>query len=603
MSSSRNATSHSPQPPKKLGAGTADILRRSRSTPELDRIPPDARPTPPAHVPQAPSPIDEAIAREKQTYKRIGAAPEHLGLSCMRKTDKRPDKKTFHAVEVVKREGETYFFKHHQLSLNPLLPELEAVAWSFYHLVAPDKVPEEVNAHFNANGQYVGVSVKGIKGFKSLYDLPLTKEDLNDDEILKGLGVGLTLSYIFAEDDMHTGNISKAGDRIDFDMSLYPVLGRFKQNNATITPDYMVELNDRYVTTRIFDGTIIDWKYRPYTKENYEIDEADIRSFPDIHVASPFYWVTKSAGPVHTDIRQGFHRAFPTSTNAYAQVDMDNYKKLTNINTFRRHMFKTLLKFLLIDANHFTTEAKKHIRNDLKWQDEDGKIRPIYESLVNFVKARQQTLERKLIQMVNFSEFLNKDGSWALEEIIKELVEANIKQTSDQFKHQRCKSRLFENDTEASIRTNNSTHHIDSVRERFRDIVYQTTNHIYKSMQQTDTDMFTALLKLVLMGDKEFIDVAKGYLHMYQSTIEKHSDFATTLKTMSNRRMTCEDKHKLRDLLVNSDEFRKFIEENGSNAIATITAEIDRDPQHIKLDYDAVCRDTLHTVNMPRMNN
>lgn len=595
---SARTESKSPQQSDKQGAGTADILAFCNQAENSKKPQKSRRGPPPSHAPCIP--VDPKILlKEKEIFKQIHAAPEHLGLGCLQRTNRRPDNRTFHAVEIVKRNGEVFFYKQHNPKLNPLLPELEAVAWSFYHLVAPTMVPEEVNAHFDEAGRYDGISVKGIPGFESIREKPLREEDLQDDDILKGLGVGLALSYIFAEEDLHTGNIDKYGRRIDFDMSLYPILGRFKQHLATIHEQNIVELHERYVVTRLVDGTIIDWQYRPYHKDRYEIDEYDIEHFPDIRVASPFYWVTKS-GPVHTDIRQGFARAFPTSTNAIDNADIENYKKLTNISTFRKHLYKTLLKFLLIDDSYFVTEAKKHIRTHLKWLDDNNEIKPIYRSLVEFVSERKKTLRRKLTNMDEFFKFLCRDGEWAIKEIIEEFKDANQMQLAASAKQTYNGLRLFDNDLDASTRLNSTLFHTDSIRRSYDAIFQQTLDNSYMAMaNRTTNDMFTALLELVLMDDKQFKDVTKGYINLYRQQINGFEP----IKAIADKiilGVNSSIKQEIRSALIATDEFKDFLEKQASECLRHITPRIDRNDQQIKYDFDAICAEALNLTSTPR---
>ena len=81
----------------------------------------------------------------------------------------------------------------------------------------------------------IGLSSKLVDNFQDLLQNPLTAEDLKNAEIVKGLAVGLTLSYIFEEDDLHRSNMNKYGVRIDFDMSMWPFV--FDYKNEVGSPD------------------------------------------------------------------------------------------------------------------------------------------------------------------------------------------------------------------------------------------------------------------------------------------------------------------------------------------------------------------------------
>ena len=196
-----------------------------------------------------------------------------------------------HAVEKVTKKGLVRFFKHN--TTDSIMSELEAAVWSIYHINAPHHVPAKANAHFNRENEYVGISTTEIPSFRSTMDEPLEEKDLLKRSTVKALAVILTLSYILEEDDLHRGNMSKDGFRIDFDMSLWPVLGNFKE------------------------GTMIDWMYRPRDQERFCITANDIDNFPDIKDAKPFYWPTIPQPIITEGARNVLSNFIPISRNAF----------------------------------------------------------------------------------------------------------------------------------------------------------------------------------------------------------------------------------------------------------------------------------------------
>jgi hypothetical protein len=316
--------------------------------------------------------------------------------------------KSFHIVEKVLKKGSIWFFKHNVCGSK--MSELEAVAWSYYHIVAPEYVPAKANAIYDRNGEYVGVSVQEIPNFQSTMDDPLTEADLLNKTIVKGLAIGLTLSYFFEEDDLHRGNMSKYGFRIDFDMSVWPVLGQFK------------------------DGSALDWMYRPCLEERFRITRKDIHNFPNITDAKPFYWPTKPQPIINEETRKVLSRFVPISKNAFPTVENGLFKKLKEDPVFKYYKYKTLLKCLLISNRNFEVLTKQHIRADLRHSDPRLHHIKIADMLVDHLDARKKQLRKVLVNMPGFQKFIWRHGETVKKEILQEFTAYN-----QQIKDSECK--------------------------------------------------------------------------------------------------------------------------------------------------------------------
>lgn len=285
-----------------------------------------------------------------------------------------------------------YFFKHNPL--NSPMSELEAFCWACYQLLIPNNVSKKSSAHYKENltRSMSGVSSVAIPDFKSTMEDPLKEEDLNNDSIVEGLALALTASYIFEEDDLHRGNMSKTGMRIDFDMSLWPILYNFKEGQF-----------------------IIDWVFRRPKENTFIVDEIDIKHFPNLKVATPFYHPSKVASSL-SDI-------MPISKNSFGSKDIAIYSQLENNKHFKYYKFRTLLKFILTDASNYQSIASLFVRKEFK-SPELGEVK-INHMLTEHLKDRIQKIRDVLIQMIDFRDFLKVDGECAFKEIMYEFSSHN----------------------------------------------------------------------------------------------------------------------------------------------------------------------------------
>lgn len=372
-------------------------LSRKDSSQNQDKL--EQRQLPPEQPP--------VMTRQTSSYatlQREFAAQKHRPIDCMRfyadAAMALPDSaKSAHAVEKVTKKGKVLFFKHN--TPGSLMSELEAAVWAIYHVVAPKHVPAKANAHFNSKNEYVGVSLQEIPDFQSTMDDPLAEKDLSDKSTVKGLAVILALSYILEEDDLHRGNMSKLGFRIDFDMSLWPVLGNFKE------------------------GTVIDWMYRPRDVERFCITTDDIDNFPDIKDAKPFYWPTIPQPIITEGARNVLSNFIPISRNAFPTIENLLFKKLKDNPDFIQEKFKTFLKFLLIDTDHYAMLINQHLRENLRNPDPHTQFKKISEIMVEHLEGRKKQLRDVLVKMPSFQSFLWSHGAAVKQEILAEFSEYN----------------------------------------------------------------------------------------------------------------------------------------------------------------------------------
>ncbi len=332
----------------------------------------------------------------------------------------------------------SFFYKKNQAN-SPFMPELEAFCWGCYHFLIPDYVPQSTRAVYDSKlreSNYTGVSSKAISNFKSTKELQLTESDLvlpileegitiediealdhdlqndsqfnerDDDDtlksvcinsgtwirvtvgdlkrfrIMKGLASGLMASYLFEEDDLHRGNMSRQGERIDFDGSLWSILSKFKSSS------YL----DNFFRSRNAD-------------QRFVVHSLDIQEFPNLTHASPYYWPTR---PVTTSNKI----ATIVSSNPWNTDENKTYQMLSKNPVFNYFKFRTLLKFMLAGADIYLHIAEMHVRLDAVYQN-----KLIINELFEHLRDRVQKVKEVVIAMPEFAEFITKHGAIAFEKI------------------------------------------------------------------------------------------------------------------------------------------------------------------------------------------
>ncbi len=370
---------------------------------------------------------------------------------------------SFHAVYKVrkispKNISHIYFFKQNKFNyLDSFMYELEETCNAFYRLIAPHHCSTS-RAVYNKTNQNVAIISKEFPGFKSTREDPLQEEDLtinalaymsieqlealdermrkqnyplekNDDShivwegmvenrsgrdyikyqvtakdlknyrTVKGLAIGLTTSYLFEEDDLHTGNMSKDGKRIDFDMSLWPILFDFKETGP-------------------IDGTFRN----PY--DRFKIAAEDIINFPNLTVADPFYWPTKPAPYIPESVLTALSLITNVTQNPFKSKDNLIYQKLATHPVFIYHKFVTLLKFILTDIQMYQNLMPLHMRDELFLYN---KSKNISTTIADHLKNRINVFKEELLKIPHFKQFLKDNGDKAFKHILTEFSEQNTK--------------------------------------------------------------------------------------------------------------------------------------------------------------------------------
>lgn len=141
-------------------------------------------------------------------------------------------------------------------------------------------------------------------------------------KMVKGLANVLMSSWLYAEDDFHSGNFGLArnsqGDliwaRLDFGMSF---------------------------------ASITNQSGRPFREVNHHFDKisrSDLCSFPDLKDASPFYWPTRLTTWNHTLNFKGMFKR-----SAFGNFDKKIFSKLNQNPEFIKEKHEFILKQFLID--------------------------------------------------------------------------------------------------------------------------------------------------------------------------------------------------------------------------------------------------------------
>ncbi len=235
----------------------------------------------------------------------------------------------------------------------------------------------------------------------------ITTKSLLNYRIIKGLAIALTTRYIFKEDDNHSHNMSKYGHIIDFDMTKWNILYKFKKMKQ------------------------LDQSLRQPLDTTYHFTERDIRNFPDLKDAKPYYWPTYQVMFTESVIKTinffGYEvtdYAKTIAKNFFTLKDNEAYKKLSNNPIFKYHQFQTLLKFLLTNENMYRGFAELHIPANELSKSNDGKPNQtsLIDELVKDEAMRIAELYKVLRIMPEFKEFLLQHGDSAFAVIKKEFT-------------------------------------------------------------------------------------------------------------------------------------------------------------------------------------
>ena len=382
-------------------------MAQTRSEPASGTATPASRPKAPPFTPVRPEP--PKFSAQSTAFILKSAAQKHRFIETEEltklKEQNRTDNlvtKSNHQVVPYTKKGKNWFFK---IVATPFMAELEAAAWAVFDLIAPGYAPEKTNAYYDASGNFVGVSSQAIPDFKSFSKAPLEQDDLEDKELVRGMAIGSTVSHILYEEDYHIDNGNKAGQRVDFDGTLWVILGHFKYCD-------------------IFSQSL-----RPPNPNRYVLTEEDILHFPDLQGAGalPYYWLTTRPAPFDINALNTIvpdwvkaNKAFPPEQNAV-------FKQLKSDRTFIYNKFKTYLKFLLINDHHYSTVIRQHMREEIRHPDPAFKHRKIVDIFADIVSGRKKELCDVLVKMHAFHDFINDNGAAALSEITQEIIQHNEK--------------------------------------------------------------------------------------------------------------------------------------------------------------------------------
>ncbi|MBV9576769.1 MAG: hypothetical protein JO149_09120 [Gammaproteobacteria bacterium] len=372
---------------------------------------------------------------------------------------------TFHDVfKVLKRklgkDPVLYFYKRNKFQHASTTPsymyELEATCVGWFRKLARHLMPAS-HVVVNENNVPIGIVSKAIEGFKSVMDKPLKKKhleipalnyfsapeldaidraiklsgldispldkkqelfskeiegktvsvtvgDLKNFRTIKDLALCLVLCYFFAEDDLHRGNLSIYPEvkKIDGDMTCWYMLYYFKETG------------------------IIDWTFR-HPKDRFKLSAEDIRTFPILKIAAPFYWVASAAPVIPENILNWLSTIFPVSKNPFPSEEYLIYHELVNHPVFEYFKFSALLQCSLTTEEMYRSVAHQHLRKNIPMPahyDMEAK-KALLETFVEKQTERTKELSLILEAMPEFNDFMTQHGDKVFENILQYYTEEN----------------------------------------------------------------------------------------------------------------------------------------------------------------------------------
>ncbi|OGT35736.1 MAG: hypothetical protein A3F11_05150 [Gammaproteobacteria bacterium RIFCSPHIGHO2_12_FULL_37_14] len=234
-------------------------------------------------------------------------------------------------------------------------------------------------------------------------DFKISVTDLINYRIVKGLGMGLSARYVFEEGDNHNRNMAKDGTMIDFDMSLWPILSKFKD----------IYFIDRWLRGRLPNET------------SFIVTANDIRNFPNIQDALNgfYYWPTKITYLTKSMV-DTMSAIYDAAENLFTRHDNEIFIKLAVHPVFIFHKFKTFLKFVLTTDQMYRSLAELNIRKNLAVKDEKtGNMKNLIDDIANHEASRIQQIRKVLISMPEFQDFIIQNGDYVFQAIQDEFIE------------------------------------------------------------------------------------------------------------------------------------------------------------------------------------
>jgi hypothetical protein len=226
--------------------------------------------------------------------------------------------------------------------------------------------------------------------------LKITREEFERFCDLKGLSIGLGVSYIFEEDDCHQNNISKDGKRLDFDMSMWPLV---------------YKINDK--------GLIASVRRKPRVLAR-TVAKEDIIHFPDISVVHPFYWPTTETPLFSDETHEILKKIITLPNNRYTSTAVSINKCLSRNPVVNHYKYQTMLKYILSNPSMYEKIALLHMPEETQYQS-----KLMYKVLADEHEQRIADFERTLIKIPEFIDFFFEYGKSVLDEFLGDLAKHN----------------------------------------------------------------------------------------------------------------------------------------------------------------------------------
>lgn len=373
------------------------------------------------------------------------------------------DVKSFHVVLKININGELWFVK-----MNKPKSPMSAIEagigeiCSFYidELSAPG-----VAFYRKTNGlaEYFASGTKALPNFKSLNDDPLTEKDLSisvlekklltieqldelDESLahrdlktyydpgvkihgrvpvedlinyrkLKTLATILELDHFVEEDDGHKGNIGN---------------GDFDRDNKAIEVVFDYKESDTIIGMITYK---IDWSFRNPTGK-FPVSVHDLENSPDLKDDKRFIWCNRTDPypKVIESIREILKKLLSTDTNAYTPKDNKLFIALKNHPVYQFHKNKMFLRFILHNPKVYSHLLALHLSPTFT-PTIDGKVKQPHRDLTALFERRQKEYKRELLKSLQFSEFLEKHGDYALRYIERKYNKYNAAMLPEIEKH------------------------------------------------------------------------------------------------------------------------------------------------------------------------
>lgn len=241
--------------------------------------------------------------------------------------------------------GEDAYKQPHFIKINhnPAMVYCEAFLGQLYSLSLLYGVAQGVARH-DINRQAVAVSSKGLNGFKTFKNEPLTLEQLNDENFRKRFIRILAIFFRIHEDDGHHGNITTSLQTFDADCALWDATYLIKGGRPNV------------------DNVILR---NPETA--FTLSEEDVVNFPDISTSQLWYF------PSQTNYYTGM-----ASTNPWSLDATNHVKTLKNKPETLAICFEEYIDWMLDLSIRLPHIAALNIPANLKVGETDQSIIDLY---------------------------------------------------------------------------------------------------------------------------------------------------------------------------------------------------------------------------------